>query len=261
VPTMETLSDRTLTELRAWLEPQFQHGPIEVSMVGDVDLATATDAMAKTLGALPERELRPATEKLVEVNPPAQSGAPMTWTVNPALRQVAVALYWPIEGDPDVFTERRYRLLTNIIEERLRQRVREELGASYVVACRYIVNEGFIGQTFIETYAAVESKRAEEVESLIRREIAAMRREGFTSDEFARSKQPYVAQRLIDLRQNTYWAYTVLRDAQQRPERLTAARNRTDDNRAITQAEVQTLLDKAIHPAAAFGFRTVPYQP
>ena len=260
VPAMETLSSRTLDELRAWLEPQFQHGPIEVSMVGDVDLATATEAMAKTLGALPQRESRPATEKLVEVKPPAQPGAPMTWTVNPALRQVAVAFYWPIASDPDVFTERRYRLLTNIIEERLRQRVREELGASYVVSCRMIYNEGFRGQNFIEIYAAVEPKRAPEVEKLIQREITAMRREGFTSDEFTRSKQPYVTQRLIDLRQNSYWAYTVLRDAQQRPDRLISARNRTEDNSAITQAEVQTLLDQDINPAAAFTFRTVPYQ-
>jgi zinc protease len=229
-------------------------------MVGDVDLATATAAMAQTLGALPKRESRPSTEKLVVVKPPAQPGAPMTWTVNPALRQIAVALYWPIAGDPDVFAERRYRLLSNIIEERLRQRVREELGASYVVSCRMIFNEGFDGQNFIETYAAVEPQRAAEVEKLIQREIAAMRREGFTSDEFTRSKQPYVTQRLIDLRQNTYWAYTVLRDAQQRPDRLVSARNRTEDNSAITQAEVQTLLDRDIDPTAAFVFRTLPYQ-
>ena len=106
----------------------------------------------------------------------------------------------------------------------------------------------------------MEPKRAPEVEKLIQREITAMRREGFTSDEFTRSKQPYVTQRLIDLRQNSYWAYTVLRDAQQRPDRLISARNRTEDNSAITQAEVQTLLDQDINPAAAFTFRTVPYQ-
>lgn len=260
VPDMETLSTRTLAELQAWLEPEFQHGPIEVSIVGDVDLATATEAMAKTLGALPARERRPEEETLALVKAPDAPGTPVIWNVNPALRQVSVAYYWPIANTIDVFTERRCRLLTGVIEERLRQRVREELGASYVVSCRLIMNEGFRGQDFIEAYAAVESSRAGEVDQLIRRELAAMRREGITSDEFDRSKQPFIAQRLVDLRQNNYWAFTVLRDAQQRPDRLSAARNRTVDTHAITQAEVQALMDRYLDPADAFIFRTVPYQ-
>ena len=64
----------------------------------------------------------------------------------------------------------------------------------------------------------------------------------------------------MDLRRNSYWGHTVLGDAQTKPERLISARNRTADNNAITQAEIQNLLDRYLDPAAAFIFRTAPFQ-
>ncbi|MCF7689219.1 MAG: insulinase family protein [Cephaloticoccus sp.] len=260
VPDIETLSQRDLHELRQWLEPEFAHSPIEVSVVGDIDRAAATDAIARTIGALPTRQAAKIKTTAGEVMVPKAPGPPMIWPVNPKLRQIAVAYYWPVTHAPDFHTERRLRLLANVIAERLRQRVREEFGAAYSVSTRLIVNEGFDHQNFLEAYAEVEASRATEVDALIRREITAMRREGITADEFERSKQPYLAQREVDLRQNSYWGFTVLRDVQEKPERLSAARDRAEDLGAITARDVQSLLDQYIDPATAFNFRTIPYQ-
>jgi|UniRef100_UPI00404B268B zinc protease len=260
VPDMSTLTRRTLAELKSWMQPEFSHSQIEISVVGDIDQETATAALARTVGALPKRKVTVPPAKASEVAVPITPGAPLTWPVDPKLKQIAVSYYWPVVETPDVPTERRCGLLARVIEERLRQRVREELGAAYSVSARFSMNEGFPQQNFFEIYTEVKSSRANEVDQLIQREIAAMRREGITRDEFDRSKQPYLTQRSVDLRRNSYWGHTVLGDAQTKPERLISARNRTADNNAITQAEIQNLLDRYLDPAAAFIFRTAPFQ-
>lgn len=256
VPTIDVLMARNLTELRHWLEPQLRQGPVEVSIVGDVDFDTAEQAVARTLGALPDRPIAaPATARLKIAAPPAQ---PMIWPVNPKLGQGAVAFLWPVKDLKGVHMERRCRLLAGLIEERLRQRLREELGATYALSTTFVTYDGFPDLSYFETYAEVDPDRSAEVDRLIRREVAAMQREGITPDEFDRAKQPFIAQRTADLRSNAYWGYTVLRDAQSKPERLTAAEDRTADTAAITPAELQSLIDRYLAPDAAFTFRTNP---
>lgn len=260
VPDGQTLAQRTMTELRDWLDPEFRQAPAEISVVGDVDHATATAAVASTLGALPPRANVREIKQDNSLTVPNAPDRPVVWPVNPALRQVALAYFWPISGTPDVPTERRCHLMAAVIEERLRQRVREELGVAYSVTARLTINEGFPHQNFIEAYAEVETSRADEADRIIRREIASMRREGITADEFERAKQPFIAQRSVDLRRNGYWAFTVLAGSQDNPVKLKAARDRTEDTASITQAEVQALIDRWLDPAQMHTFRTTPYQ-
>ena len=54
---------RSFTELEAYLEPALTTGPIEIAIVGDIDEQAAIDAVAKTFGALPQREAAPAKFK------------------------------------------------------------------------------------------------------------------------------------------------------------------------------------------------------
>ena len=176
----------------------------------------------------------------------------------PKLPQSAVAFVWTVPGLGSVHDDRRCRLLASLIEERLRQRVREEMGAAYSVTTQFVQTDGFPTLNYFQTYAEVEPDRATAVERLIRRELASLRREGITPDEFARARAPFVARRDADLRNNAYWGYTVLRDAQERPDRIAAARDREADTGAITQADLQALLDRYLDPAASFSFRTVP---
>lgn len=257
VPTMDILGQRNLQELRAWLEPQFRGGPLELSIVGDVDFATAEAAVAQTLGALPARlvMLKPPQEKLSLPPPPAK---PIVTPVDMKLRQCALAYYWPMPDLRDVTTERRCHLLADLIEERLRQRVREELGASYALATKFEQYEGFPEFSHFETYIEIDPRRADEVDRLVRREIASLRREGLTPDEFERVRQPFLARRSADLRDNGYWGHTVLREAQLKPARLAAALDRESDSAAITPAEVQALAERYLDPDRLFAFRTTP---
>lgn len=257
VPNNVTLYSRTLPELWAWVEPAFKHGPIEISIVGDVEAATADAAVAQTLGALSTRQSRDPDER-DDLAIPRTDGKTILTPVSAKLGQSAVAYYWPVPEVKDVHMERRCNLLAALVEERLRKRVREEFGAAYSVTTQFTEIDGFPHQNYFMTYAEVEPSRAHEIDQLIRREIAAMKREGITRDEFERTKQPMIARREVDLRTNSYWGYTVLRDVQQRAGRLASARDRSSDLAAITPSEIQALLDRYFDLSAVFSFRSVP---
>ncbi|MFI5357353.1 MAG: M16 family metallopeptidase [Opitutales bacterium] len=256
VPAMDALARRNLAELRAWVEPEFKHGPLEVSVVGDVDLATAEAEVARTLGALPRRADPSVVPDHVKIAQP--SPKPLYSPIDPKFQQSGVALVWAVPHLAGVHDDRRCRLLASLVEERLRQRVREDLGAAYAVTTQFFQTDGFPTLNYFQTYAEVASAQAADVNRLILRELADLRRDGLTPDEFARAREPFLAQREADLRSNAYWGYTVLRDAQEKPERIAAARDRAADTGAITLVELQALLDRYLDPAAAFSFRTVP---
>ncbi len=257
VPNYSILYSRTLAELKEWVEPAFRHGPIEVSIVGDVDFQTATEALSSTLGALPTRNERDNDEADLVAIPRANQKTSVS-SIDAKLGQVGVAYYWPVHEVEDVHQERRLGLLGGVVEDRLRKRVREEFGAAYSVTTRFNRIDGFPHQNFFTTYTDVEPARANEISDLIRNEINAMRREGITKDEFERTKQPFLAHRKVHLRTNRYWGYTVLRDAQQRDDRLASARNRSSDSESIKHAEIQTLLERYFDLSNVFKFRTVP---
>jgi zinc protease len=257
LPTVDQLFARTIDETAAWLKPQFERGPIELSIVGDSEWKAVSDAVAQTLGALPARDShRKRSDNAHAVAKPRKSA--YVYTTAPHLRQVAIARYCPVREPGDVYQERRCRLLADLLAERLRVRLREELGAAYSSTASFIQHEGFEGQSYFLLYAEVSSNDALRAATLIKGELDAIRKKRFTDDDFERIKTPFLRQREQDLRENTYWSYTVLRDAQQRPERLTAARSRSTDTAAITRADLVKLAKRHLNPAESFEFIAYP---
>ncbi len=258
VATYDEFSGRDLAELRAWMEPQLTTGPIELSVVGEIDWPAARSAVADTLGALPRRQ--PVTDRTAPV-PVVVAPVPgelRAFPIPPTLKQVTIAWYWPVEETAGTRQERRSHLLASIIAERLRARTREELGATYAASAFFQRIDGFPGANAFVCHLDVDPQLASQVLTLLERELRSLSAKGPTADEFERAKQPYVRGMTEDLRTNAYWGGTVLGDAQQRPQRIEAARNRTADVAAITRAEVAALARRYLDPKRAFKFVTVP---
>jgi zinc protease len=258
VPEAPELFARTPAEVITWVEPQFKHGPIELSIVGDTNWAEAQAAVSRTLAALPKRDPRhPDPEvKRPRLAKPPRSG--FIYTTAPQLRLVALARFCVAPDVQDIYQERRCRLLAGIIDDRLRVRLREELGAAYSSTAMFVQHEGFPALTYFELYAEVAPEQARPAALLIRKELDSLSKKHFSVDEFDRAKQPFLRVRQDDLRSNAYWGYTVLRDAQQHPERLIAARDRSADTAGITQAEVEKLAQRYLNPDRSFEFVAYP---
>jgi hypothetical protein len=99
---------------------------------------------------------------------------------------------------------------------------------------------------------------AMKIAKVVDHEAKELRRHTLGREEFERVHQPIMRAREDDRQPNGCWCYSVLHDAQQRPERLVAARDRTADFAAITPAEIQTLAERYLDPAACFRFLSGP---
>src|SRR5262249_42636418 len=95
LPSLEQMKRLTMSDLKAWMARPLAKGYLEVSIVGDVDPEVALKLVAKTLGALPERDADkpdfaserqtkfPTDSKLKEISIVSQTPCGM------------VSVYWP----------------------------------------------------------------------------------------------------------------------------------------------------------------------
>jgi zinc protease len=257
-PEWDELLSRNLDDVKAWLDPQFQRGAIELSVVGDVTWDGAAAAVASTFGALPPRGPRPdlsAAAKLPRPRPQLQTTVLPT---GPQLKQCAIAWYWPVAEIRDARDERRCVLLSAILADRLRVKLREELGAAYSPSATFARTPGFPTLSYFLLYAEVEPARAKQAFQIIVRETTSLAAKGPDADEFARAKPPYLHEMNNYRQTNAYWAGTVLSEAQQHPERIDDARNRAADMAAITQDEIAKLARRNLQPKDSLKFGTAP---
>jgi zinc protease len=249
----------TIAEVRAWTEPQLKQGPIELSVVGDTTWGEASALVGSTLGALPRRQERAAVVSSQLLHPPQKPSRPVyLYTTDPKLRQVAIAWLCPVPDLSGVHMERRCRLLAAFLAERLRVRLREELGAAYGFEADFSQFDGFPDFSYFSLYTAVAPEHAQKANELIRSEIKALQHGRFSDDEFGRVKLPYLRTREADMRDNGFWGYTVLRDAQQRPERLAAVRDRQSDCAAIPRSDIEKLAARYFAYGRWFQFVAYP---
>lgn len=260
LPLFNELGERTLEEVEAWLQPQLKEGPVELSIVGDIDWETASAAVARTLGALPPRAA--VTERTSHL--PVRFASPLprrgerSYTVEGTFQQAALAWYWPVPVVAGIREERRCHLLSLVLADRLRLKLRDEIGATYSPSMNFVTTDGFPNLNYFMFYAEIDPTKRAQAVAIVDREVADLGGKGPTADEFERARQVYLRGTTDHLRNNGYWGGTVLSDAQQRPTRIASARDRAADNAAITREEITALAGRHLDPARAFRFASLP---
>ncbi|MBC2668242.1 M16 family metallopeptidase [Novosphingobium piscinae] len=116
---------------KVW-EPVLASGPIEVQVFGDINRDSTVEALTRTFGALAPRA--PAAEAMASTaaQVPPGGGAPAVLTHHGDANQAAALVAWPTGGGmAGVRVSRQLEILTNLFTNRLLDRMREKLGASY----------------------------------------------------------------------------------------------------------------------------------
>jgi zinc protease len=243
--------------VKAWLTPQLTGGPVEIALVGDLDVEAAIAAVAKTLGALPARPARPdfAAERRVAF--PAQ-GARWSFTVPTEIPKGVVALYWPTTDANDVSRTRRLTILGTIFTDRLRVKVREEIGGAYSPAAGSSSSDTFTGYGYLLANVIVDPPAANAIADAVRAIAEDLRTKGVTEDELNRAKQPVLTNVRESARTNSYWIGSVVHKAQEKPEVLAWSRTRTADFEAITKADIDALARQYLVPERTFQVIVLP---
>ncbi|MEP6822099.1 MAG: insulinase family protein [Chthoniobacterales bacterium] len=243
MPAEEVMMSRNLDEVKAWLTPQFREGPIELAIVGDFDLEAAINAVAQTLGALPPRESKPDLPELKKVAFPAEPFA-KDYVIDSEIPKGALLLFWPSNDAMDVHRNRRLSLLASILNDRLRVKVREDIGGTYSPHAGSSTSDTFPGYGYFGASIDIAPKDAEKMAKLVTEIADDLATHGVTADELERARLPLLTALKETLRNNGYWLSAVLSRAQEKPEVMDWARSRQADVESISTAELSELAKK-----------------
>lgn len=246
IPSQTQLSNYTIEDVVNWLSPELHEGYIEISVVGDFNPETITQDLLKTFGTLPARDLKPNTEtvhkRTVKFPKPPQE---KTFSYESKIPQAVATAIWKTDGMRNNLKEvRRLNVLSEIFGDRLREQIREKLGASYSP------NAGASGSDALDGFGYLIGQSIGKPEDIplllttmsnISSELAE---KGATQDELDRSLAPILSSLEKYQRDNSYWLTAVLSQSQSDPKRLDLARERDNDYRSINLTEINTLAKK-----------------
>jgi zinc protease len=240
MPPKDVMLARNLDEVRAWLAPELARGAIELAVVGDLDVDATIAAVAQTLGGLPAREGVAIPEALRKLAFPAQPFA-KEYRVDTEIPRGLVRTYWPTTDGIDVQRSRRLSLLGSIVNDRLRLKIREDLGAAYSPQAGSVASDVFPAYGYMVTHVEIDPATAPKVADILIEIGDTLAKGGVTADELQRAREPFLKSAEQSLRDNGYWLSSVLARAQEKPEVLDWCRTRLADLRAITTDELSAL--------------------
>jgi zinc protease len=257
-PTAEQMRSLTMDDVRNAMGRSLASAPIEITIVGQVKVAAAIDAVAKTFGAFPPRaDAFSFSDGARQVRfPPA--GKSIALHHEGRNDQAAAAAAWP---GPDLFSNTRQNwtiaLLSKIVEMRLIEEVRETQGGTYVPfgdtwSSRILKGYGYI-------LAGVEP-RPEAVDAFfatldqIEREL---RGGEISADLLERARKPMLYQLYAAESNNDYWL-TELSGIQLEPRNLALLRAALQDVESITKDEVVAAARRYLDLRRRIDIRVVP---
>lgn len=245
VAPLEKLSSYTIDDAKSWLTPELTKGYIELSVVGDFEIEKILPDLLATFGALaPRVAAPPSLNELRKIQFP-NAPAAKVFTYDSKIAQGIATTLWKtsgLRGNQPEF--RRLNVLADIYGDRLREEIREKLGASYSPNAGAAGSDGFDGVGYIIGQSVGKPEDLERLLNTMRDLADQLATSGATADELDRALKPTIGQLEKSLRDNSYWLITVLSQSQSDPRRLDLARNRDADYRSITLQEINALAKK-----------------
>lgn len=221
LPSREALGRMKSAQFQALLKPAVTTAPIEVTIVGDVDEKTVTEAVASTLGALPPRKPRPpARPDTWFMRFPEHAPPPIRVTHEGSADKALVGVVWPLY----VATPERRReevaifLLAKVMSNEMLHRIRQELGKTYApeatTATPDKADQGYL-MASVEAYPA----DIDQVTVEIRKTAERLVRGEITADALEEARKPILAGVIASHETAGFWA-GMLDGSARDPERV-----------------------------------------
>lgn len=243
-------------EVVSWMKRSWLQGPLEVGITGDIDVAGTVAAAAATVGALPRRgsDAAAAAVALSFARKPYRKTVHLKGTDKAA----ALRIGWPAADVADARVLYTLELAVDGVVERLRLRLREELGATYAPeggvyrsADQPDFGYAWIDLTFDPAKATALGDRALGIAD----ELA---RTGMTRDEFARLREPRSVQAMNSLASDDWWLHGVLARAQSEPGILDEVRLLATFYPSVSRDEVNRVAAQHLRSARATAILVIP---
>lgn len=261
VAPVEKLAAYSINDAKKWLTPELTKGYLELSIIGDFEIEKIVPGLLATFGALPSRApSAPVLAEARKVHLPAAPAA-KTFTYESKIPQGIASTIWQTAGIRGNLKEfRRLNILGEIYSDRIREEIREKLGASYSPSAGAGGSDALDGSGYIMGESVGKPADLELLLKTMRDLADTFAKEGATADELDRALKPALGQLAKSLRDNAYWLTTVMSQSQSDPSRLDLARGRDADYRSITLAEINALAKKYLAAENALLISIKPAQ-
>ncbi len=227
-------------KLAAVLKPSMTRDPIEVTLVGDIDEASALQLVGDSFGALPARtEALPQRTDMTYLRFPSTAPPPLRAEHQGPADKAMGELVWPLYVATPARRHEEYsiKLLAAIFNDVLRRRVRNELGKTYAPAVATQTPD-FADQG--QLIVAVEAYPAD-IDLLIResRALAGRLAAGeITAEQLDAARIPMLVSVRQSTQNNLHWA-SALSGSSRDPQNLVDQLGMVDDLNAVTLADVK----------------------
>ncbi len=258
-PKRNVMEQRNQAELKAWLTPALREGYLEIAVVGDIDVDKTLALLGETFGSLPKRADKKgdyAKERIMKF--PAEAKDKDFDFSSEILRGYALA-YWPTADMSDIKRTRRLMLLGQILDDRLRLKIRQELGETYSPVSYHLPSDTYTDYGYMTAMATLKPEQVAKVKPMFAEIGQKMIEGGVTDDEFQRAREPMLQQLAQMRRDNSYWIKSVLRNCQEHPERLDWARSMIADLEGIKKEEIMEMAKKYLAAAHCLTIGLIPH--
>ncbi len=234
------------------------NGPIEVQLYGDFDRSAAIAALQRTFGALPPRPPLPADIAPATARFPAGNTQPQVLTHRGDSNQAAAVISWPTGGGSAGISEsRQLEILTQLFSNRLMDRMREKLGASY---SPQVVSSWPLDLSSGGSISALAQLQPSAVPAFFAaaQEIAAdLVARPASGDELARVTEPLRQQITRASTSSAFFMYQ-LEGATTDPSRIASIRTLLGDYTQTTPEKMQALAKRYLDPGKGWRLAVLP---
>ncbi|WP_300667803.1 pitrilysin family protein [Desulfoluna sp.] len=232
-----SLAGISFDAVKGLVMPPLSQAPLELSVAGDMDVEMAISLCGRWLGSLPGRSALPTPDHALTF----PAGKRLELAVESAIDKAVVTVAWPTTGMTEIHTVRRLGILGSLFSERLRETVREKLGAAYSPSAWNRSSRAYSDYGVLRAVITVSPEQIEGVVAAVKEIAAGLRSAPPSEDEIRRVVDPLV-NRIADFRRtNGYWLSSVMQDSSRYPEKLVWPLDILSDYGAITAGEVQAL--------------------
>ena len=233
----------TFAQAKAWLAPILAKAPLTITTVGDIAQAKGDPQVVFQLAGrspFPAAADPAGIRQRLAISPPRPTGERRV-TVHAQVPKSLVRIAWPGDDIYDIGQTRRLNLLAQCLSERLRIKIREELGAAYSPYAYYGPSEAYRGAGSLNAVLGVSPDQADRVAKAALDLADALVASGIDDTLLDQVKTPLVKGLAARKQRNDWWLGTVLPRLATQPFRLEWAKGLEADIQSINAAELSVL--------------------
>ncbi|MFP4649779.1 MAG: M16 family metallopeptidase [Desulfobacterales bacterium] len=242
LPPLENIKNTDIEAIKDWVKPELENAPMELAVVGDMDKEKVIEQAARFIGSLPERRGKARPK---DIRPPDfPQGEKLEISVPTKISKALLVTAYPTTDTWDIKETRRLSVLSRILSDRMRLKIREEMGSSYAQSASHRPSRAYPGYGILAGYTILDPGEMNSVQEAFREIAADVHENGTDEDELKRALEPTLTGIREQLKTNEYWLDTVLKGAARHPVQLDWSRSIKSDYKKITPGDVERMAEK-----------------